>query len=122
MPLPTWMYAQGLHPGWNKNTLGTVHVQPDPQEIAIQAMSVVAAGGKGLMWFQSTMSEATYKPARWDAMAAASLTMRGVRSLLREGDPTGLAHTTGEAIVEAIRARDALLVPIVSLKAKSGAD
>ena len=119
-PLPTWLYSQGLSGGWNKHTIGTAHVQPDPQELLVQALSVAAAGGKGLMWFQSTMEEATYAPARWDAMAQASWTIRGVRAFLREGDVTGLATTDAEAIVEAIRARDAIVVPLVALKTTTG--
>jgi len=66
-PLPTWLYAQGLHPGWNKTSIitgDTIHVQPDPQEILVQALSVAAAGGKGLMWFQVNQEEAAHGPAR----------------------------------------------------------
>ena len=116
MPLPTWLYSQGLHAGWNKNTLGLVHVQPAPQEILVQAMSVLAAGGKGLMWFQTDLSEASHAPERWAALASATWTARGVRELLREGAPTGLATSDGEAIVEAIRSRDALVVPVIALR------
>lgn len=116
MPLPTWLYAQGLHSGWNQGGLfGEVHVQPDPQEILVQAMSVVAAGGKGLMWFQTDQAEADHAPARWQAVSDANWMIRGVRDLLREGDPTGAATSTGEAIVEAIRARDAIVVPVIGL-------
>lgn len=118
MPLPTWMYAQGLHGGWNRTVLGTeVHVQPDPQEIAVQAMSVVAAGGKGLMWFQTSQKEAQHKPARWDAISSINWTVRGVRRLLREGDVTGAASTDGNALVEAIRSREAIVVPVINLDA-----
>jgi hypothetical protein len=40
---------------------------------------------------------------------------RGVRDHLREGDVAGAASTDGDAIVEAIRARDAIVVPIIGL-------
>lgn len=126
MPLPTWMYAQGLHQGWNKTALiggETIHVQPDPQEILVQALSVAAAGGKGLMWFQVNQEEAEYRPARWAALAEANWLLRGVRPFLREGDVTGLAR--GDAtpedwaddpvIVDLVRARRALVVPIVNI-------
>lgn len=126
MPLPTWMYAQGLHQGWNKTALiggATIHVQPDRQEILVQALSVVAAGGKGLMWFQVNQEEAEYRPARWAAIAEANWLLRGVRPFLREGDITGLARADATpeewaddpAIVDLVRARRALVVPIVNI-------
>lgn len=130
MPLPTWMYAQGLHPGWNKTAViggGTIHVQPDRQEILVQALSVAAAGGKGIMWFQVNQEEAEYRPARWAAIAEANWLLRGVRPFLREGDITGLARsddTPAEwaddpAIVDLVRARRALVVPIVNITVAS---
>jgi hypothetical protein len=118
MPLPTWLYAQGLAPTWNKTRPivgGKIHVQPDPQEIAVQAFSVVAAGGKGLLWFQSNQEEASHAPARWQAISEANWIIRSVRDHLRIGDVTGMARTTGDAIVELVRARDALIVPLIGL-------
>lgn len=120
MPLPTWQYAQGLHSGWNRDILGmNISVQPDPQEIWIQAMSVVAAGGKGIMWFQTDQSEASGHPARWDAIAKSNWSIRGVRRLLREGDLTGAASADDHTIVDAIRSRDAIVVPVINLRASS---
>jgi hypothetical protein len=120
MPLPTWLYAQGLSPAWNKQRPivgGTIHVQPDPQEILVQGMSVVAAGGKGLLWFQANQDEAKHAPARWAAIGDVSWMVRGVRELLREGDPTGAARAIGgDAIVEAVRARGAIVVPVIGLE------
>ena len=77
MPLPTWTYSQLLDDGWDAkvsaiiaifvknnytdsvlslfqigNTVLT-HRQPNPDEARIQAMSVIAACAKGLMYFQS---------------------------------------------------------------------
>jgi hypothetical protein len=115
MPLPTWLYAQGLSDVWNKSTFGLVHVQPDPQEIDLQAISVMAAGGKGLMWFQTQLSEADHAPARWDAISKANWTFRAVRDELRVGDITGRASTAGKAIVEAVRGREAIVVPVINL-------
>ena len=126
MPGTTWMYAQGLHQGWNKTALiggATIHVQPDPQEILVQALSVVAAGGKGLMWFQVNQQEAEYRPARWAALAEANWLLHGVRPFLREGDVTGLARgdaTPGDwaddpVIVDLVRSRRALVVPVINI-------
>lgn len=118
-PGPTWLYAQGLAPGWNKKrpVVGdTIHVQPDPQEILVQAMFAVAAGAKGILWFQANQEEATHAPARWQALSDAGWMVRGVRALLRTGDPTAMASTSGQAIVEAIRAPEAIVVPIIALQ------
>ncbi|MCX7943063.1 MAG: hypothetical protein N2746_00945, partial [Deltaproteobacteria bacterium] len=115
MPLPTWMYAQGLSPVWNKND-GKIHVQPDPQEIIVQGYSVMAAGGKGLMWFQMNQEEAAYKPSRWAAIAEVSRTFASLRKYLREGDITGMIKGSSDAIVEMIRSEEALIVPVIGLK------
>ncbi len=116
MPLPTWMYAQGLSTVWNKqNYITTIHVQPDPQEIDLQAMSVVAAGGKGLMWFQSTLSEADHAPARWNAIARMNWWIRRFREFIREGDINQNVVTSDNILVDQIRSRRALIIPIINL-------
>ena len=119
MPLPTWLYAQGLSPAWNKKSVvGTEIVsQPDPQEILVQGFSVIAAGAKGMMWFQTNQAEALRAPARWSAIAAVNRVIRGIRALLRTGDPIGgVTVVGGEAIAEAIRSTDAIVVPIIGTK------
>lgn len=123
MPLPTWLYGQGLSPAWNKKALITgaeVVSQPDPQEILVQGFSVMAAGAKGFMWFQTNMKEAERVPARWDAISYVSWTTRGVRELLRSGDLIGGVKTTGSALVDAIRAKEGVVVPVISTKTSSG--
>ncbi len=123
MPAPTWLYSQGLHAGWNKSVLSqTIHVQPDPQELWVQAISVIAAGGKGLLWFQVDANEATSVPARWKAIADASHVTRAVRSLLRRGDPTGMLTVDADTLAESIRAPEALVVPVIGLKTSSTVD
>lgn len=115
MPLTTWMYAQGLSPVWNKND-GKIHVQPDPQEIIVQGYSVMAAGGKGLMWFQMNQDEADHKPERWAAISEVGKTYRAIRKYLREGDITGMAKGSDDSIVDMIRSKDVLIVPVIGLK------
>ncbi len=51
MPLPTWLYAQGLSP------VGAWKAQPSPSEIIAQGVMVIAASGKGLMWFQANQEK-----------------------------------------------------------------
>jgi len=87
----------------------------EPQEILVQAMSVVAAGAKGLMWFQSPISEADHAPARWEAIARSNWWIRRLRAFLREGDINQLAVSTDNVIVDQVRSRRALIVPIISL-------
>ena len=123
-PLPTWLYAQGLSNVWNKTqplTNNFIRVQPTATEIRYQALSVVAAGGKGLMWFQSNLADANALPDSWNAMAGSGRAIRGVRHWLREGDPAGLASviTPGTAmnpqpVIAAVRARDAIVVTVLS--------
>ncbi len=122
MPGTTWLYTQGLSPVWNRTVpiLGTrFSVQPDPQEIYAQAFESIAAGAKGLMWFQSNSAEGTHAPARWSTMRRVNQMVGSVRELLRSGDPIG-ARTSGSAIVEALRSEEAIVVPVVSLATRSG--
>lgn len=123
MPLPTWIYAQGLFSGWNSSTpiLGNQR-QPDAHEIRIQAMSTIAAGAKGLMWFQTKLSETRSDRGKraWQAIGEVNRDVRAVRDFLREGDPTGRARSSNpDVLVEAIRARDAIVVPVVNAVEKS---
>lgn len=117
MPLPTWLYAQGISKAWNRISILTgefVRVQPDPQEIVLQGVSALAAGAKGLMWFQTVRSEWEAAPERWQAITQVNRVARAVRPLLREGDPTGMARTTAPALVEAIRSREAIVVTVIA--------
>jgi uncharacterized Zn-binding protein involved in type VI secretion len=119
-PLPTWLYAQGLSVVWNKQVLGRqLRIQADPQEIVVQAVSALAAGAKGLMWFQTNLSEARADPSRWDAIVRMNWLTRGLRRHLREGDLTGMASTPSNALVEAIRSRDAIVVTVIGLNTTS---
>lgn len=108
MPWPTWLYSQGLG-GWPVN--------PDRQEIMIQGFEVMAAGGKGLMWFQSGMELAAQFSDTWQAMSDVNWMIRGVRHLLREGDVANLVTSDEDTIAEAIRSPDALVVPVITLAA-----
>jgi hypothetical protein len=122
MPGTTWLYTQGLSPVWNRTVPLTgieFSVQPNPPELYAQAFESIAAGAKGLMWFQSNSDEGTHSPPRWEAITRVNRMVGSVRELLRTGDPIG-ARSTGSAIVEAIRSADAIVVPVVSLATRSG--
>lgn len=131
MPLTTWFYAQGLHTGWNvPGADGTLHFQPNPHEILLQAMMVLTSGGKGLMWFQTIQSEARHAPERWDAIARSNWIIRSVRRLAREGDITGAAQATqsgkdgapADVLVEAIHSPDGLLIALINTSVVEAVD
>lgn len=119
MPLPTWLYAQGLSPAWHKVVeVGGIKIvdyyaDPSPSEIMVQAFQVYAAGAKGFLWFQVNQDRAKDNKPAWDAIVRANKITRALRDLLREGDPTGAAKTAQKALVEAIRSRDAIVVPVI---------
>lgn len=118
MPLTSWMYTQGLSPIWNREPIlggEQFSAQPDPQEILVQGMMAIAAGAKGLLWFQVNQDEAEKSPERWQAIADMNRMVRSVRPWLREGDVTGAASADSKTLVELIHAPDALIVPIISL-------
>jgi hypothetical protein len=115
MPLPTWLYSQGLSPAWKKKLLIVeFYANPAPQEIYVQAFHVLAAGAKGMLWFQVNQDRAKDVPSAWQAIARSNAMIRRVRGWLREGDITGAARSSGKALVEAIRAREAIVVPILN--------
>ncbi len=113
MPWPTWQYAQGL---------GNWAGQPNAAEVLVQAFSVMAAGGKGLMWFQSRQDDAGNAPQTWAAMAQANWVFRGVRDRLRVGDVTDAATATGDILIEMIRAPDALIAVLIDIGSTAGPD
>jgi len=107
-PMPTWLYTQGL---------GEWSAQPTPSEYRVQALSVLAAGAHGLMTFQTSLTRASQAPDTWTEMGSLNQDLQAIRHLLREGAPTGMARVTGgRAIVEAIRARDALVLIVIGLE------
>ncbi len=106
MPWPTWLYSQGMG-GWT--------VMPDPQELMVQGLEVLLAGGKGLMWFQVGVSMSEEYPDSWQAISDMNWMVRGVRRLIREGDLAPLASSDENTVVDAIRSLDAIVVPIITL-------
>lgn len=121
-PLPTWLYAQGLHVGWDVSVSGTIvaHRQPNAAEAKIQAMSVIAAGGKGLMYFQTDLTEAKLAPDTWSAIGALNRDVASLGTRLARGGVTGDASvSTKDAIAAAIRVSDAIIVPVIDLASSS---
>jgi hypothetical protein len=111
MPGTTWLYAQGLG-GWP--------AQPSPGDIRHAALSVVAAGGKGLMWFQTPLDKAAENPESWAALSEVTRQIRAIGPRLRLGDPTGAATTPDRAIVEAVRVPGGLVLVVLPLATTDG--
>jgi len=109
MPWLTWFYSQGTG-SWDGHAA--------PHEIAIQAISVMAAGAKGLMWFMATQEGRDNLPDTWQAMSDANHIFKGMREYLRQGDITGAAQSDPDTIVDMIRADGVLVVPVITAKAE----
>ena len=117
LPNPQWFYSQGIAGGWNLDTDPPTPRQPDAAELKVQAMTVAVCGSKGLMVFQTDLESAALVPATWEAVGQVNRDLRVVRELLREGDTLGARASVEGVLVDAIRARDALVVPVVNAAA-----
>ncbi len=116
-PNPQWFYSQGIAGGWNLDTDPPTARQPDPAELKVQAMSVAVCGSKGLMYFQTDLESAALVPDTWEAIGQVNRDLRLVRDLLREGDPIGARASVDGVLADAIRARDAIVIPVVNATA-----
>lgn len=125
-PLPTWLYTQGFEDGWNSNTF-KVERQSDAAETAIQVMSVTAAGGKGLMVFETQLSflndPVTF--SAWRTMSTLFHEIGAMRELYRGGDPTAMIMAYGvdgstpisgnDIIVESIYHPRAIVITLINV-------
>lgn len=117
MPLPAWIYAQAFNGASNSSDTDR---QADPTEARVQAYGVMAAGAKGLMYFQLILKEIAVNArnaATWAELGKVNREIRAVSPYLQAGDPLGNAELLegGPAIVEAVRAKDAIVVPVIAL-------
>ena len=125
-PGPTWLYTQGVFGGWDDNTFGLTK-QVDPAELAIQIASVIAAGAKGLMIFETDFFNHPALPA-YNTMRTLLREVGAMRELYRAGDATGAAAALvsggaaagDDIIVEAILCPRAIVV--VAINAHAAAD
>lgn len=130
MPLPTWTYSLLYGNKTNLDISNPIRIklnrQPEPHELRVQAYSVMAAGSKGLMWFQMILREINESPPRnrntWLEATKINREYRGVRKYLREGDLTGAARVEGanDILVDAIRSKDAIVVPVINASTTEG--
>lgn len=115
LPNPTWLYTQGFSGAWRG-------VKPGPTGATVQTWSVIAAGGKGVMTFQTTLADADARPDTWAALTSANRSIRLLRPWLRTGDPTDAATTADDAIVEALRVPGGLVLVVIGLASDDGPD
>lgn len=113
-PLPTWLYSQGFCSDcWSVENLNS-------GELLVQLASVLAAGGKGLMLFQSDLE--LYDSNSWNSASNFLSSVSYMGEWLRVADPEGARFTTdassnSDAIVEVLRALTGLLLVVISTKA-----
>lgn len=128
MPLPTWLYSQAFDDFWDAKIGSHVlhHRQPNPNELLIQAMSVIVACAKGIMYFQSEIAENEYYPDTWTALGKFNKDIGAVGEYLRLGDCTDMVtNSDGEGlsadtVAQAIRSKAAIIVPVVSFHNHGG--
>jgi hypothetical protein len=125
MPWPTWLYSQVFDSGWNANIFGTVVVrQPDPAELAVSMQSVVAAGGKGMMMFQTEIGLNASIPDSWAELGVLGREIGAARELYRQGDLVLGVDTGGDnaSIVSLIQAPRALVLTLINIHNNGGYD
>ncbi|KAA0150435.1 hypothetical protein FNF29_05238 [Cafeteria roenbergensis] len=123
MPWPTWLYSQAFDSFWNADILGTVVVrQPDPAELAVSLQSVLAAGGKGLMLFQTQISLMPDTPASWQLLGTKVREIGAARELYRLGDLAGPVDTGGskDTVAELVASPRALVLLTMNVRNDGG--
>lgn len=131
LPNPTWLYSQGLSHTWDAKIGSHViaYRNPDPDEYRIQAMSVITACAKGLMYFQSTYDTYMHYGDTWKEMANFNKDIRAVSRFIFEGDCNDMTTSTDQgqgpwdqvgSMVQSIRSREAILVTVLGLHNHGG--
>lgn len=122
MPWGSWLYSQAFDSGWNADILGIKIIrQPDPAELSIQMMSVVAAGGKGFMAFQSEIDLMGNVPDSWSTLGNLAREIGALRTVYREGDATGMVQVDdSNVLAELIFSPDALVLVLINIDNNGG--
>lgn len=120
LPHTSWFYTQGLHSGWNVNIAGvTIYRQPSPAEYRVQVLSVLMAGGKGIMYCQTDQNLASKFPDTWAETASVNRDIRGIRPYLLEADIHRIVQEDGSFIASVLRARSMMAAIAINLKTSS---
>jgi hypothetical protein len=118
MPHTTWAYTQALHGGWNTTipVIGTtVYRQPTAAEYRIQALSVLMAGSKGIMYFQTPKDMIDMFPETWVEVGKTNREIHGIKPFLLEGDLQQVIDVPDQFIATVLRSREAMVVVLFSL-------
>ena len=123
MPLPTWTYSQGVFSGWNSPFAVR---DPDASELLLQAASVVAAGSKGIMYFESNVELNAEVPETWQAIKDFNTDIGAIREFLRQGDVINSISTSdgfefaSPSTVAAIRSPSVIVVVAINFNNAGG--
>ena len=120
MPLPTWLYSQALGTMWEITwppLVGTEKFKraPNAMEQRLSIASVLAAGAKGLMYFQTNMALANENPATWDEIKGMNKDVRGLRKFLRIADFGSPLVTDENTIATLLRGEEILILVVINL-------
>ena len=112
-PLPFWGYGQLYSDAWT--------YQPNTNEIIMQLGQAVAAGSKGLMFFQSYAKFLSQKKSVGD-IGSALKSILAVGQVIHQGDVAGLGVSTSgtvgkDVLIEVIRSPEQVLVVVVNIHA-----
>ena len=112
-PLPFWGYGQLYSDAWS--------YQPSTNEIIMQLGQAVAAGSKGIMFFQSYAKFLSQKKSVSD-IGSALKSILAVGDIIHQGDVAGLGMSTSgtigkDVLVEVIRSPEHVLVVVVNIHA-----
>ena len=114
-PMPTWLYSQAFCMDcWEHYALNT-------GELLVQFGSVVAAGGKGIMLFQSDVKSKAKDSTAWDNGGKFLSSMYAIREILRISDVDGAKYDTDadHAIVSVLGGPETALVIFLNTNADS---
>ena len=112
-PLPFWGYGQLYSDAWS--------YQPNTNEIIMQLGQAVAAGSKGIMFFQSYAKFMSQKKSVGD-IGSALKSILAVGQVIHQGDVVGLGMSTSgtigkDVLIEVIRSPEQVLVVVVNINA-----
>jgi hypothetical protein len=120
MPLPTWLYTQALATMWEITWPPLVGGEkfkraPNSMEQRLSIASVLAAGAKGLMYFQTNMALADSNPTTWDEIHNMNKDVRALRKHLRVADFGSVLPTDENTIATLLRGEKILILVVINL-------
>jgi hypothetical protein len=114
-PMPTWLYSQAFCMDcWERYALNS-------GELLVQLGSVVAAGGKGMMLFQSDLKSKEKGSTAWKDGGKFLTSVYAIREILRISDVEGAKYDTDadHAIVQVLGGPETSLVIFLNTNADS---